>query len=279
MKRSKHNKKRNTVFLYEALVREATKAVVSGDKEAKKTVVNILRESFAPRSVLSRELELYKALLDTDDLDPLTAEKLVFQVRESHSAINKSEIYEAQSHLIKRINKELSSGVYNNFVPNYKNLATVAQLFGTESEEIGVKTGVLLEQQVVKSLTRQSSSAKEDKMKPIDNLVFNTFVSKYNEKYSDGILGEQKELLNRYIFSFSDNNIDVSIYLNEELGRLHDVLANSLEADEIKSDNSMIESTKEVLSMIDGFKESPVDKDLIEKVLRIQNLAHEIEAK
>jgi len=277
MKRSKHNKKRNTAFLYEALVREATKAVVSGNKEMKLAVVNILKESFSPKSVLSKELDLYKALLDTDELEPLTAEKLVFQVREAHSAINKSEIYEAQSHLIKRINKELSSGVYNNFVPNYKNLATVAQLFGTESEEISVKAGVLLEQQVVESLTSHPSESQERKMKPIDNLVFNTFVSKYNEKYSNGILGEQKELLSRYIFSFSDNSVDVSIYLNEELGRLHGVLTTALETDEVRSDDGMTESTREVLSMIEGFKETPVDKELIEKVLKIQNLAHEIE--
>ncbi len=36
MAKTKHNKKRNTAFLYEALVREMTKAVVSQDKKRKK---------------------------------------------------------------------------------------------------------------------------------------------------------------------------------------------------------------------------------------------------
>ena len=277
MKRNKHNKKRNTAFLYEALVREVTKAVVSGDKLAKKTAVTILKESFSPQTVLSKELELFNALLETDDLDALTAEKLTFQVREAHSAMNSTEIHEAQSHLINRINRELSSGVFGNFVPNYKNIATVAQLFGIDSSVTSVKAAVLLEQEIVSSLISKPAGKEKKAMKPIDNLVFNTFVSKYNEAYSSGILSEQKELLNRYILSFSDNAVDVSVYLNEELGRLHDVLKSSLESEEIVSDKNMVESTKEVLSMIDGFKETPVDKTLIEKVLKIQNLVHEIE--
>ena len=42
MTKQKHNKKRNTAFLYEALVREMTKAVVSKDKGRKDKVVDIL---------------------------------------------------------------------------------------------------------------------------------------------------------------------------------------------------------------------------------------------
>ena len=115
-------------------------------------------------------------------------------------------------------------------------------------------------------------------MKPIDNLVFKSFVSKYNKEYSSGILKEQKELLNRYILSFSDNGVDISIYLNEELGRLHNALSASLKTEEIKTDTMMLESTNKVISMIDGFREVPIDKNLVEDVLKIQNLVSEIQA-
>ena len=112
-------------------------------------------------------------------------------------------------------------------------------------------------------------------IKPIDNIVFKTFTNKFNEVYADGLLAEQKELLNRYILSFSSNT-DIKIYLNEELGRLHAVLKNALKTEEIKSDKNMTESTNSVIKMIDDFKTQPVDKSLVEKVLKIQNLVHEI---
>ena len=278
MPKNKHNKKRNTAFLYEALLKEVTKAIISGDKEAKRTAISILKESFAPKTILSEELELYKTLLETKEMDNLTAEKIVFQVRQARNNLSESDIQEAQNRLISRVNRELSSSVYSNFVPNYKNIATVSQLFSTDEGNANIKSGVLLEQKVVSSLMEGLSTSDAPKMKPIDNLVFKSFVSKYNKEYSSGILSEQKELLNRYILSFSDNGVDVNIYLNEELGRLHGVLTDALASDDIKTDSTMVESTKRVISMIDGFRKTPVNKDLIEDVLKIQNLVSEIQA-
>ena len=278
MPRNKHNKKRNTAFLYEALLKEVTKAIISGDKKAKRTAISILKESFAPKTILSEELELYKTLLETKEVDNLVAEKIVFQVRQARNDINEGDIVEAQNRLISRVNKELSSGVYSNFVPNYKNIATISQLFSTDEGNANIKSGVLLEQKIVASMMEGTGTPEAPKMKPIDNLVFKSFVSKYNKEYSSGILNEQKELLNRYILSFSDNGVDVNIYLNEELGRLHNVLTDALVSAEIKTDATMVESTKRVISMIDGFRKTPVDKDLIEDVLKIQNLVSEIQA-
>ena len=278
MPRNRHNKKRNTAFLYEALLKEVTKAIISGDKKTKRTAISILKESFAPKTILSEELELYKTLLETKEVDNLIAEKIVFQVRQARNDINESDIVEAQNSLISRVNKELSSGVYSNFVPNYKNLATVSQLFSTDEGNASIKSGVLLEQKIVTSMMEGINTPEVPKMKPIDNLVFKSFVSKYNKEYSSGILKEQKELLNRYILSFSDNGVDISIYLNEELGRLHDALSDSLKTKEIKTDTTMLESTNKVISMIDGFRETPIDKNLVEDVLKIQNLVSEIQA-
>ena len=278
MTKRRHNKKRNTAFLYEALIREMTKAVVSKNNNAKQAIVHMLKEFFAPQSILSKELVLYKTLSETDDLDPITAEKLVYQVREAHSSLNKKDIYKAQSHLIKKINTQLSTGVYNNFVPNYKSMATLSQLFGSGTETYNIKQGVILEQKIIATLINKHELAAEQEMKPIDNLVFTTFVSKFNDTYSEGLLSEQKELLNRYILSFSDNGIDVKIFLNEEISRLQSALVSALETKEIQLDTNMQESVKSVLSMIEEFKTEPVDKALVEKVLKIQNVAHEIKA-
>tara|TARA_Y100001972_G_scaffold103580_1_gene129959 strand:- start:943 stop:1776 length:834 start_codon:yes stop_codon:yes gene_type:complete len=275
MKKTKHNKKRNTAFLYEALIREMTKAVVSKDKDQKNKIVDILKESFSSNKPLGKELGLYQALLSSSELDPVTAEKLLYQIREAYSQLDSEEIYNAQSHVIKRINKEVGSDVYNNFVPNYKSIATVSQLFGVDSTAVGIKRGVLLEQNVLQTLTSKKVDEKPKELKPIDNIVFKTFSGKFNDVYADNLLSEQKDLLNRYILSFNSDT-DIKIYLNEELGRLHTALKTALKTDEIQSDKNMVESTASVIEMIKDFKNQPVDKNLVEKVLKIQNLVHEI---
>ena len=113
-------------------------------------------------------------------------------------------------------------------------------------------------------------------MKPIDNLVFKTFANKFNETHTDGLLREQRELLNKYVFSFVDNGIDIKIYLNEELSRLYNVIEESAKHEEIKNDNDMTSSTKDVLTLIESFKDKPIDKNMVSSVLKIQNLVYEI---
>jgi hypothetical protein len=278
MKKIKHNKKRNTAFLYEALIREMTKAVVSKNERVKKTILNILKESFSPKNILSKELELYRTLLETEKLNSVTAEKLLYQVREAYNHLGRESIYSAQSYVIDRVNKELSPDVFNNFVPNYKSIATVSQLFGIESTAAGIKRGVLLEQNIISNLTSNTEQETTKELKPIDNLVFKTFSGKFNEVYSEGLLSEQKELLNRYIFSFADNSVDIKIYLNEELARLHTELDTALLSEHVKTDETMVNSTNSVISMIEDFRNQPVDKALVESVLKIQNLVHEIKS-
>ena len=128
---------------------------------------------------------------------------------------------------------------------------------------------------MLQTLTGKKLDTQPTEMKPIDNIVFRTFTGKFNEVYSEGLLSEQKELLNRYILSF-DSDTDIKIYLNEELSRLHSALKDALSSEEIRSDKIMTESTNSVIKMIEEFKTQPIDKSFVEKVLKIQNLVHEI---
>ena len=45
--RLKHNKKRNTAFVYEALVRELTQSVVKNNKNKQNKIVSIIKEHFS----------------------------------------------------------------------------------------------------------------------------------------------------------------------------------------------------------------------------------------
>ena len=47
MKR-RHNKKRNTALVYEALIKEATAAILRGDHTTKQKIVSIVQEHLSP---------------------------------------------------------------------------------------------------------------------------------------------------------------------------------------------------------------------------------------
>tara|TARA_Y100000034_G_scaffold127258_1_gene179781 strand:- start:1166 stop:1981 length:816 start_codon:yes stop_codon:yes gene_type:complete len=268
----KHNKKRNTVFLYEILVRELTKSIIKKNKKRKSNVLSILKEHFKKGTILQKELQLYKDTLTSEEMDPHTAEKYIFETKAAHQRLDKGEVFREQSEVISKINKFLSKSVFSNFVPNYKDLATLSQLF---DEDVTVKNRVLLEKKIIADLI---STSKEKKvMKSIGNLAYKTFIEKFNSQY-EGLLEEQKQLLNHYIISFSNDSIDLKIYLNEEITRLIEIVDSSLELDEIKEDTNMTDSTKKVLDLIAGIKLKPINESTIRQVLKIQGLAREIQS-
>jgi len=273
MKRKRHNKKRNTAFLYETLINEMTKAVVSNNKKNIAKISNIVKKYFSRGGILKEEVDLYKTLTETSGLDKDTAGKLLSEVKRVYFALNREEIFDEQSKAIKAVNRTLTKDVFSNFVPNYKNLATISQMF---SEKTPIKQRVLLEKKVLENLTKQSST-NSDTLQPIDNIVYKTFVKNFNEKYSTSLISEQKELLNKYIVSFMDNGVELKIFMNEEVGRLKSAINNSLSMGDIKQDTEMVKKTKNVLSLLENFKERQIDDQMLIKMLKIQDLVKEIQ--
>jgi len=268
----KHNKKRNTAFIFEVLIRELTKAIMEQDDNKKKYIIKLVKENFKGNNLLAKDLEIYKMVLDTTNVERIVAEKLIYEARILKSSIDHRKLFAEQGALIETINKTLSPGVFNNFVPNYKDLATVFQIFHPKTR---VKDRVLLESRVVEKMLSEEEQQKEF-LKPIDNLTYKSFVKAFNEKYDNSLLSEQKDLLKVYINSFTDNGIDLKIFLNEEISRLKDIIEESKSLEDIRKDPQMLESTNRVLDVLDSLKEREIDQDYVHEVLKIQNLAKEI---
>lgn len=269
----KHNKKRNTAFVYEALIRELTKSVIRRDEEKRLNITSVIKEHFGPNTILGRELENYRALYETAGLQPYTAEKLLCEVRNSQHFMSQKKVFEAQTTLIRKVNKEVSKNVFNNFVPNYKFLATIYQVF---NKDLPSKERVILEEEILTRMIRTPDTANVDDLKNIDELVVNGFTKKFNEKYAD-LHEEQRALLENYVTSLSEDNVEFKIYLNEELKRLKTKVLDSYGKEEVKADPLMLEKVKKVSSVLDSFSDTKVGPALLKKVLKIQNLVRELE--
>lgn len=268
----KHNKKRNTAFLFETLIRELTKSVIDSNNNRKKAILSIVKEHFAKNTILSKELELYKSLYKNDSLAEGFAEKLIKEVKEEHGNLNSKKIFEAQSKLIRKINTTLTNKVFGNFVPNYKNLATIQQIFNSKS--LNPRSRVLLEQDYIKILTAKDP-LNEVKLKPVDKLTFKTFINKFNDRYSSDLLFEQKTLLKHYVTSFTDQGMELKIFLNEEIGRLKEKLNKVIMLEEVQNDQNTLNKTKKVLNIVEEFRNREIDNKMIEIVLKIQELVKE----
>ena len=268
--KAKHNKKRNTAFVYEALIREMARAILTSNTSRKNKILEILRKHFRSGSILEKELNCFNALTESRGLDKYTAEKMIYRAREAYEKLDKAEIFKEQSQVIGKINKEVTPEVFSNFVPNYKSYATISQIF---NKNLPVKQKVIMEQEIVKIITDKGDTINEG-LKPVDRLVVRTFVKNFNKKYKD-LLPEQKSLLGKYILAFQESETDFRVHLVEELTRIKNEVEKSLKLEEVFSDEAMVESTNRVIKEINEFNVSSVGEKELRKILKIQNLVSE----
>jgi hypothetical protein len=186
--------------------------------------------------------------------------------------LDREQIFNEQTALIDKINRLLSKDVFANFVPNYKDLATISQILNPATS---IKHRVLLESKLAETLTAHTDD-KLTKMAPIDNLVYKTFVKKFNEQYTGKLLEEQQQLLSRYIASFHDDGVELKIFLNEEISRLRQTLSSSLADEQIRDDDTLLENANKVLSLLEEYREVQIAPSMIEQILKIQGFVKEL---
>ena len=267
----RHNKKRNTAFVYEALVKEATVAILKNDVEKRDKAIKIIKKHFKPGSVLRKDLDCYRSLCENQNLDRLTAEKILKEVKLQKRLIDPTGLFKQQTKLVHDVNKEVSPSVFKNFVPNYKSLATIMQIF---SDKISPKDQVILENEIVQRMLVESKEAQHTEQ--IDSLVYKTFAAKFNERYDSNLLKEQKELLNYYVSSFADNGLELKIFMNEEISRLKQQLEKGKNIAELKKDNEMVNKTQKVIERLETFSKEDISDDVLLTVMKTQELVKEM---
>ena len=209
----KHNKRRNTAFLYEVLVRELVKSAMKKDEGRKRTTLEVMKRFFNADAPLGRELKVYKALYETTNLSIVDAERLLMEAKRTFFGtgfVNPEEIYDEQSQLIATINKKLSPSVFSNFVPNYKSLATIQQIF---SKDVSIPNRIMLERKVLDDLSAKKLivEKREDKVK-INDLAIKTAVKIFNKKY-ENLSENQKVFISKFLVKDEETEADLKIFV------------------------------------------------------------------
>jgi hypothetical protein len=269
----KHNKKRNTAFLYESLVKELTKAVVRQQESRKAKIIKIIKENFKKNSILQKDLNLYKSILENKHkMTKDFTDRFLVETRKDYDNLDRKAIFNSQTKIISQINQQLGADVFKNFVPNYKNIATVGSWF--QDTTSNAKNRLITETKVKSLLVPPEVQEKE--MKHIDNLTYKTFVGKFNETYKNSLKESQKNLLTNYITSFSDNGLGLKSFVNEEVGSLKNRLTKKLSEGKISLGEEKYEKMSKVSTFLNNFQKQPLSEKMVIKLFYVQDLMEEL---
>ena len=264
----RHNKKRNTAFLYECLIKQLTVAIVRKDEKAKHDIINIVREHFNKGTALYEDLQLYNQLLEAK-LNKQQASRFLFEIRKDWENMDRKKVFNSQTTLIKQINETLGVDFFACFLDNYREMATVGSFL--QSSGLKAKQRIVSEDRMFKLATNETSETKV--FKHVDNLTYKTFVNKFNETYKHTLRDEQRLLLTNFITSFSDNGLGLKSFMNEELGRLKSEMKSLVETEGVSEVYK--ERGAKVLSKLEDFSKTPINEEMVKDVFYIQDLIAE----
>lgn len=271
----KHNKKKNVAILYELLLRELAKSVLDKDAEKTQQITQVIREFFGdPSSDLVQELRIFGGITGTKGFDQTSAEKLLTLSKNAYNKLDRGVIQNKTAELNSKLKNIFKTPTFfSNFVPNYRTLASLSQIF---SGKIAPKTRVLLEQEIVKfMMTPLQERAKSD-LEPTDKLVLKTFIKKFNEKYS-GLLPEQINFIQKFASSFGQG-VEFKLFLEGELKKIKTSLSSFLNEQVIKQNEDLSNKIKEVIALFESFKNKVPDEKLFESLLKTYELIQEFKS-
>jgi hypothetical protein len=208
MKKLKHSKYKNTGILFEMLVRKLTAETLSSDKSV---TVDIIKKYFGKNTELSKELQLYNALLKEQFKTEARGYDYIRTVKAAYDKLNKSVLQRQKYNLVKEISEKfVFDDMAKMHIPNYKELASVYMIFEyaetdnpkkiMECKNVIIENGLI---EIKKPERDQLIEEFSKQPKDMRLLAYKLMVDKFNEKYS--VLDEsQKQLLNKYITHVND---------------------------------------------------------------------------
>ena len=211
----KHNKIKNTGILYELLSRQITVDVINDTKSPKS--VKLFKEFFNKNTELGKEYELYSILLEKKYKNDSHASQLVEAVVKSRRKLSNRRLNNEKYNLIKTIKENYDiKEFFNTRIPNFKIMASVYKLFGTETgkEDFGpvqrTDSVITITEHITQNTTQGSKSNKivkefKEQGKDLRLLSYQLLVDKFNSKYKT-LNENQKNLLKEYINNVSNTN-------------------------------------------------------------------------
>lgn len=224
MKKIRHSKFKNTGFLFELLTRQITLEVLNGSEEKSK---EIIKEFFAGKTELSKELRLFNLLINEKYNSENKAEKFIDAILEAHTRLNYSKLKREKYNLVKSIKETLDiDNFLSSPVTNYKILASVHKLFEAKTLNVtDVKDVFDSKLTLVEHISTKTTNLKQKETKLVEDykkqekdlrlLTFKILTESFNKKYTN-LNDNQKNLLREYINNVS-NTSKFGEYFEKEL--------------------------------------------------------------
>lgn len=280
MKKLKHSKYKNTGILFEMLVRKLTSETLSSNKSV---TVDIIKKYFGKNTELSKELQLYNALLKENFKSEAQALDYIRTVKSTHDKLNQSTLKRQRYNLVKEISERFNfDDISKIHINNYKTLASIYMIFEYQEtdnpKQLLECKNVILENALVSSKSKNVEQKDpvietfESQPKEVRLMAYKLLVDKFNEKYS-GLDESQKQLLNKYITNVNDTKA-LKEYVEVIIPSIKKQLSQQAKSITDKATQIKVQKLSEMLCTVENMK--TIKESHVLSLLRYFDLIREL---
>jgi len=279
-----HNKKRNSMLLYEFLVQTISKSLIDDDKKRSSVALKILRKHYKPGTQLYKEFRLINSLVKTTVSSEHVAASILKEAKSAVASTDHVALDREKSLLIRNINHNINDeNFYDQHVNEYRIFATIQTLINEwKSPNKDLLKVAQYEDQIMKWLVTEKESPAEqtisDDTSGSARLLMKVMTKKLNEKYNGVLNEQQKNLIKAYAFSTaSDDKTSISLKLQEtkdELLQLIEQYSSEVQQNEYIK-NKLADAKSCLLN--EGLK--LVDDETVTRFMLYSRLKDELESK
>jgi len=282
MAANKHNKRRNSLLIYEFLVRTISKSIIDDNKKRSAAALKILKRHFKPGTELYKEFRLMNALAKTTVSSEHTAASILSEAKNAIIGLDAGKLDREKSILIRNINHILNDeNFYDQHVSEYRTFATLQTLVNEwKDPSKDLYRIAQFEDQVMKYLvtekTLPSDSTVSEDTSGTARLLMKVMTKKLNEKYS-GILNEQqKSLIKAYAYSTaSEDQTSIRMKLQE----IKSDLVSLIDGYEVEANEYLKNKLQETKSTLLSENFDLVDDETVTRFMLYSKLRDELQSK
>lgn len=278
MRSKNHNKKRNSILLYEFLVSSISKSLVEDDKRKSSAALKILRRHFKKGTNLYREFRLINSLIKTTVSSPQVAARILKEAKDAALQLNENDLDREKSLLIRNINHTINEvGFYDQHIAEYRMCASIQQLINEwRSKDADIGKVAEYEDQLVQWLLAPKTTINEHTIAEdtpgTSRLLMSVMTKKLNEKYSGVLNEQQKGLIKAYALSSATSDTS---HLKNKLQEIRQDLLGSINSylEEVKAlphlSNKLMETKTELLNEnVEEINDSTITKFMVYSKLK-----------
>lgn len=278
-----HNKKRNSLLIYEFLVRTISRSLVGDDKRRSSTALKILRRHYKPGTELYKEFRLMNALAKSTVSSEHVAASILKEAKIAAQRLDDEKLNREKSLLIRNINHGLNDeNFYDQHINEYRLFATIQTLLNEwRASDKDIQQTAQFEDSMLKHLVTEKSSPPDavlaEDSSGTTRLLMKIMTKKLNEKYN-GILNEQqKSLVKAYAYSAAS---DDQTAIKKKLQEIRENLLNLIDKDEIVPDNEYVKKKlQETKSLLLDEALDDVNDETVTRFMLYSRLKDELESK